>query len=172
MHTQSRAAGFCCTASSKEKTSKRWEYKRGHGKKEGHYFSHKYSQAVCMGNDPLWYDYTHMEKLLPWVCCVALPCCLFDLACFSLSSFFHLSNMSCITNCQLFPLPCRYIAYQILDPYLTYKIQVDVHQLDHKYSNVTQKNVAYWKLIGSVQIGPSERGAGITDSNSSTPQVI
>ena len=24
---------------------------------------------------------------LPWVCCVALPCCLFDLACF----FFHLS---------------------------------------------------------------------------------
>ena len=27
------------------------------------------------------------EKLLPWVCCVALHCCLFDLACFFLPSF-------------------------------------------------------------------------------------
>ena len=27
------------------------------------------------------------EKCLPWVCCVALPCCLFDLACFFLPSF-------------------------------------------------------------------------------------
>ena len=80
--------------------------------------------------------------------------------------------MSCITNCQLFSLPCRYLAYEILDPYLAYKILVDVHQLDYNYSNVTQKNVAYWKLLGSVEIGPSERGAGITDSKSSTPQVI
>ena len=31
------------------------------------------------------------EKWLPWVCCVALPCSLFDLACFFLPSFSHLS---------------------------------------------------------------------------------
>ena len=98
-----------------------------------------------------------------------LVVCLTLLASFFLPSFISLTCH--VTNCQLFPLPCRYLAYEILDPYLTYKIQVDVHQLDHKYSNVTRKNVAYWKLIGSVQIGPSERGAGITDSNSSTPQV-
>ena len=28
-----------------------------------------------------------LVHVLPWVCCVALPCCLFDLACFLLSSF-------------------------------------------------------------------------------------
>ena len=53
---------FCCKSSSKEKRSKRWEYKRGHGKKEGHYFSHKYSQAVCMDYDPLWYMNVHVHR--------------------------------------------------------------------------------------------------------------
>ena len=31
-------------------------------------------------------SYFPFEKCLPWVCCVALPCCLFDLACFFLPS--------------------------------------------------------------------------------------
>ena len=38
-----------------------------------------------------------------WVCCVALPCCLFNLACFFLPSFSHLSLKHVLT----FPLPLK-----------------------------------------------------------------
>ena len=38
------------------------------------------------------YTYIHVHgKVTALVCCVALPCCLFDLACFFLPSFSHLS---------------------------------------------------------------------------------
>lgn len=46
--------GYCCASSMDEKLSRAWEYKRGHGRKEGHYFSHKYSIAVCMVWDHIW----------------------------------------------------------------------------------------------------------------------
>ena len=36
------------------------------------------SVKLCLGG---------LVHLLPWVYCVALPCCLFDLACFFLPSF-------------------------------------------------------------------------------------
>ena len=46
--------------------------------------------CMCMSVPP---EAAHLswEKRLPWLCCVALPCCLFDLACIFLPSFCHLS---------------------------------------------------------------------------------
>ena len=46
-----------------------------------------------------------LEKSLPWVCCVALLCCLFDLACFFSFFLLHLSLIcTCLLskNCSLF----------------------------------------------------------------------
>ena len=37
------------------------------------------------------YMYVEHSIVYTWVCCVALPCCLFDLACFFLPSFSRLS---------------------------------------------------------------------------------
>ena len=39
----------------------------------------------------------YLEKRLPWVCCVALLCCLYDLACFFLPTFFI--SLTCMTAC-------------------------------------------------------------------------
>ena len=43
----------------------------------------------------------HVHVCTCGVCCVALPCCLFDLACFFLSSFSSLiETCTCDTVCQ------------------------------------------------------------------------
>ena len=44
----------------------------------------------------------HLEKCLPWVCCVALPCCLFDLP-----SFSSLNNMYIIIYWPFLPQTIR-----------------------------------------------------------------
>ena len=53
------------------------------------------------------------ETRLPWVCCVALSCCLFDLACFFLPSFSSLIKI-CVSTAvprvkQVFTLPSMYM---------------------------------------------------------------
>ena len=49
--------GYCCGADTSEKLSQRWKYRRGAGYKQYHYEVHKYSQAVCMRQGPLWYKH-------------------------------------------------------------------------------------------------------------------
>jgi hypothetical protein len=47
--------GFCCSATTDEKLSRAWEYKRALNYQVWHYHSHKYSQSVCMTLDALNY---------------------------------------------------------------------------------------------------------------------
>ena len=50
-------------------------------------FSHNSHYMATAVRPSAYYTYMYLYLYMPWVCCVALPCCLFDLACFFLPSF-------------------------------------------------------------------------------------
>ena len=50
MHIQ----GFCCKHTKDELNSKKWQYRRGKGKKVSWNYVNKHSEAVCMKQNELW----------------------------------------------------------------------------------------------------------------------
>ena len=74
---------------------------------------------------------------------------------------------------------CRYHIFDIGDPYITYKINVTVQQLDYnKRSYSTESPEEVWKTVGFAEIGPQRIGdnteRGVEDlprGVSSGPQV-
>ena len=62
---------------------------------EGRWIEDRISESKIIFNNEkkpvffnLSFSFKDHEARLPWVCCVTLPCCLFDLACLFLPSFF------------------------------------------------------------------------------------
>lgn len=63
----------------------------------------------------------------------------------------------------------------INDPYLTYKINVTVQQLDYQRINTTGMKEDVWRTIGNAEIGPQKIGQNTAQDQAgqaSGPMVI
>lgn len=70
----------------------------------------------------------------------------------------------------------RYFTFEILEPYIVYKINVTVQQLDYsKVSDNPDDTVDVWRTIGYVTVGPQNIGDNTANAyragNTSGPQV-
>lgn len=73
-------------------------------------------------------------------------------------------------------LPCyRYHTFEVLEPFLTYKINVTVQQLDYSRLGADDGEADVWRTIGYVVVGPHKIGDNTANtygpSDSSGPQV-
>lgn len=139
--------GYCCASSWDEKLSRAWEYKRGHGRQEGHFFSHKYSIAVCGKYDYIWLVIVELD----------------------------ISNKLWNFNLK-WPFVCRYRICEIRDPFLTYTVNVTVQQLELELRDNSGKEGKreVWKTVGFAEIGPQRFGDNTQRKNpgkTSGPQV-
>lgn len=86
-----------------------------------------------------------------------------------------LVNSYIVTLLQLAML-YRYFTFEILEPYIVYKINVTVQQLDYsKVSDDPDDKVDVWRTIGYVTVGPEKIGDNTANSyksgHTSGPQV-
>ncbi|XP_065882454.1 hapless 2-like [Dysidea avara] len=115
--------GFCCKHTKAELNSKKWQYRRGKGKKVSWHYVNKHSEAICMKQNELWY-YT----------------------------------------------------FEVMEPFLTYKINVTVQQLDYSVlEDDADGEGDVWRTIGYVVVGPHKIGDNTANSygpsDSSGPQI-
>lgn len=69
---------------------------------------------------------------------------------------------------------CRYNVFEINDPYVTYKIEVLVQQLDYERYNDKGEKENVWVTVGKAEIGPQRIGQNTqnrTSGRSSGPSV-
>ena len=71
-------------------------------------------------------------------------------------------------------VPNSYNIFRVEPPYLTYKINVTVQQLDYNRRGADGKTTGVWSTVGFAEIGPEQIGQN-TNTNqfakTSSPQV-